>query len=43
MVACVSSERKFYEETLNTLKYSSVAKKIKNKGIKTNSKLVSKR
>lgn len=32
MVACVSSENKFYQETLNTLKYSNKAKKIQNKG-----------
>ena len=42
MIACVSSERKYYEETLNTLKYSSIAKKIRNKGIKNNIKMISK-
>lgn len=42
MIACVSSERKFYEETLNTLKYSTIARKIKNKGVKNNIKIVSK-
>lgn len=42
MIACVSAERKFYEETLNTLKYSTLAKKIKNKGIKHNIKTISK-
>lgn len=42
MIACVSSEKRFYEETLNTLKYSSIARKIKNKGIKHNLKVISK-
>lgn len=32
MIACVSSEERFYEETLNTIKYSSKARQIKNKG-----------
>jgi hypothetical protein len=32
MIACISSEGRFYEETLNTLKYSSKAKQIRNKG-----------
>lgn len=32
MIACISSESRFYEETLNTLKYSSKAKQIRNKG-----------
>jgi kinesin family protein 18/19 len=31
MIACVSPDKKHYEETLNTLKYSSVAANIKNK------------
>lgn len=31
MIACVSPEKKYYEETLNTLKYSSLAGNIKNK------------
>ncbi len=42
MIACVSSEKRFYEETLNTLKYSTLAKKIRNKGVKHNLKLISK-
>ena len=42
MIACVSSEKKFYEETLNTLKYSSIAKRIKNKGIKHNIRAICK-
>jgi hypothetical protein len=42
MIACVSPDRKFYEETLNTLKYSSIAKKIKNKGVKHNIKIITK-
>lgn len=31
MVACISSSPNYYEQTLNTLKYSSKAKQIKNK------------
>lgn len=31
MIACVSTDKKYYEETLNTLKYSSLAGNIKNK------------
>ena len=31
MIACVSSGKKYYEETLNTLKYSSLAGHIRNK------------
>jgi hypothetical protein len=42
MIACVSPERRFYEETLNTLKYSSIAKRIKNKGVRHNIKIISK-
>lgn len=34
MIACVSSERQHYEETLNTLKFSSVAKNVRNKTTK---------
>lgn len=43
MIACVSSVAKFYEETLNTLKYSTIAKKIKNKGIKNNIKIITRK
>ena len=42
MIACISSEKQFYEETLNTLKYSTIAKRIKNKGIKNNVTLIQK-
>lgn len=42
MIACVSSDKRFYEETLNTLKYSSIAKRIKNKGVKNNIRMISK-
>ena len=42
MIACVASDKKYYEETLNTLKYSTIARKIKNKGIKHNVKIISK-
>lgn len=31
MIACVSPDRRHYEETLNTLKYSTVARGIRNK------------
>lgn len=31
MIACISPDKKHYEETLNTLKYSSLAANIKNK------------
>lgn len=34
MIACISLEKQFYEETLNTLKYSSLAKNIKNKKVR---------
>ena len=34
MIACVSLEKQLYEETLNTLKYSSLAKNIKNRRVK---------
>jgi kinesin family member 18/19 len=42
MIACVSSSAKFYEETLNTLKYSSKARQIKNKAKVSNLKKISK-
>jgi kinesin family protein 18/19 len=40
MIACVSPEARFYEQTLNTLKYSSKARRIKNKGKAASIKLI---
>jgi outer membrane lipoprotein SlyB len=34
MIACVSPDRRYYEETLNTLKYSTVARGIRNKTVR---------
>lgn len=43
MIACVSPEARFYEETLNTLKYSTKARRIKNKGKAASIKLINRR
>lgn len=43
MIACVSPEARFYEETLNTLKYSTKARRIKNRGKAASIKLVNRR
>jgi kinesin family protein 18/19 len=40
MIACVSPEAKFYEQTLNTLKYSTKARHIKNKGQASTIKII---
>lgn len=40
MIACVSPEAKFYEQTLNTLKYSTKARRIKNKGQASTIKII---
>ena len=42
MIACVSPAVNYYEETLNTLKYSSKAKQIKNKVKMSSMKKISK-
>lgn len=40
MIACASPEAKFYEQTLNTLKYSTKARRIKNKGQASTIKII---